>query len=50
MPARAVRRLTHLTGGATWPDVSPDGRVLAFVGYTAEGFELFSMPYPERIG
>ena len=43
-----VRRLTHLTGGATWPDVSPDGRVLAFVGYTAEGFELFSMPYPER--
>ncbi len=44
----AVRRLTHLIGGATWPDVSPDGRVLAFVGYTAEGFELFSMPYPER--
>ncbi len=44
----AVRRLTHLVGGATWPDVSPDGRVLAFVGYTAEGFELFSMPYPER--
>ncbi len=43
----AVRRLTHLTGGATWPDVSPDGRVLAFVGYTNEGFELFSMPYPE---
>jgi hypothetical protein len=44
----AARRLTHLTGGATWPDVSPDGRLLAFVGYTAEGFELFSMPYPER--
>ena len=43
-----VRRLTHLIGGATWPDVSPDGRVLAFVGYTAEGFELFRMPYPER--
>ena len=44
----AARRLTHLSGGATWPDVSPDGRVLAFVGYTAEGFELFSLPYPER--
>jgi hypothetical protein len=44
----AARRLTHLTGGATWPDVSPDGRLLAFVGYTPEGFELFSMPYPER--
>jgi hypothetical protein len=46
LDAGAVRRLTHLSGGATWPDVSPDGRVLAFVGYTAEGFELFSMPYP----
>jgi hypothetical protein len=44
----AARRLTHLSGGATWPDVSPDGRVLVFVGYTAEGFELFSMPYPAR--
>ena len=44
----AARRLTHLTGGAMWPDVSPDGRVLAFVGYTTEGFELFQMPYPER--
>jgi hypothetical protein len=42
-----VRRLTYLPGGATWPDVSPDGQVLAFVGYTAEGFELFSMPYPK---
>src|SRR4029077_19255917 len=39
---------SHLSGGATWPDVSPDCRVLAFVGYIAEGFELFSMPYPER--
>ena len=45
--ASGVRRLTHLTGGAMWPDVSPDGQVLAFVGYTAEGFELFSIPYPE---
>ncbi len=24
-----------LTGGATWPDVSPDGRTIVFVGYTA---------------
>jgi surface antigen Omp85-like protein/WD40 repeat protein len=47
--ASAARRLTHLTGGATWPDVSPDGHTLAFVGYTAEGFELFSMPYPEAV-
>jgi WD40 repeat protein len=40
------RRLTHTTGGATWPDVSPDGSTLAFVGYTLNGFELFTLPYP----
>jgi hypothetical protein len=42
----ARRQLTFTTGGATWPDVSPDGRTLAFVGYTTEGFDLFVMPYP----
>jgi len=40
------RQLTHATGGATWPDISADGRLLAFVGYTADGFDLFTMPYP----
>jgi hypothetical protein len=41
-----TRQLTHVTGGATWPDVSPDGTTLVYVGYTAEGFDLFSMEYP----
>jgi len=40
------RRLTRTTGGATWPDISPDGRTMVFVGYTVEGFDLFTMPYP----
>lgn len=40
------RQLTHTTGGATWPDVSRDGRTLAFAGYTATGFDLFTQPYP----
>ena len=40
------RQLTRTTGGATWPDVSPDGRTIVFVGYTADGFDLFTMPYP----
>jgi hypothetical protein len=39
-------RLTHTTGGATWPDISPDGSTIVFVGYTASGFDLFAMPYP----
>jgi hypothetical protein len=41
------RRLTHANGGALWPDISADGRMLIFVGYTTDGFDLFEMPYPD---
>src|SRR5262249_23559198 len=41
------RQLTHTTGGATWPDISPDGATIAFVGYTPGGFDLFTMPYEQ---
>ena len=41
-----ARQLTHLTSGATWPDVSSDGRTIVFVGYTTAGYDLFSMSYP----
>src|SRR5262249_19801089 len=41
------RQLTHTTGGATWPDASADGKTLLFVGYTANGYDLYSMPYPD---
>ena len=40
-----MRRLTHSTGGATWPDVSPDGRTIVYAGYTADGFDVFAIPY-----
>jgi hypothetical protein len=40
------RQLTHISGGATWPDVSADGRTIVFVSYTTDGFDLFQMPYP----
>jgi hypothetical protein len=39
------RQLTHTTGGATWPAVSPDGKTIVYVGYTADGFDLFQIPY-----
>src|SRR5262245_40290913 len=42
-----ARALTHMSGGAKWPDVSPDGRTIVFVGYTVDGFDLFTMPYAE---
>jgi WD40-like Beta Propeller Repeat len=40
------RQLTHTTSGATWPDVSDDGKTIVFVGYTTAGNDVFSMPYP----
>ena len=42
----SARQLTHTTGGALWPDVSPDGETLVFAGYTTNGYDVFSMPFP----
>jgi hypothetical protein len=41
------RQLTFTAAGATWPELSPDGRTIVFVGYTSEGFDLFAVPYPD---
>jgi hypothetical protein len=46
--ATPARQLTHTTGGALWPDVSRKGDLIAFAGYTADGFDVFTMPYPSR--
>jgi WD40 repeat protein len=45
-PARpdSLRRVTTTRAGATMPDVSADGRRLAYVGYTEEGYDVFTMP------
>lgn len=43
------RRLTRSGGGATWPELSPDGRTLVFVGYTIDGFDLFSVEYSPSV-
>jgi hypothetical protein len=43
----AARILTHLGGGGSWPEFSPDGRTIVFVGYTTEGYDLFAIPYPK---
>ena len=44
----APRQLTNVRGGATWPDVSPDGQTIVYVGYTVDGFDLFATPYPSN--
>jgi len=44
MATARLKQVTNVVGGAYLPEPSPDDKTLAFVGYTAEGFDLFSMP------
>src|SRR5581483_5158733 len=44
-----LRQVTNVLTGAYMPEVSPDGRTLVYVGYTSLGFDLFSMPFDERL-
>ncbi len=37
-------QVTNVKTGAYYPEVSPDGRTLFYIGYTSKGFDLFSMP------
>jgi sugar lactone lactonase YvrE len=41
---RTLRQVTNARIGAMMPAVSPDGRLLAYVGYTSAGFDLYLMP------
>ncbi len=41
----AVRRLLGTGPGARSPTLSPDGHRLVFVGYTADGYDLYSLPF-----
>lgn len=40
-----AQQVTHLAGGARSPDVSPDGRTLALIGYTTKGHDVFTLPF-----
>ena len=41
-----IRRLEGTGVSAQFPAIAPDGRTLVFVGYTADGYDLFAMPLP----
>ena len=45
--AGTFKRLMNAGVSAQSPVLSPDGQTLTFVGYTADGFDLFSMPWSE---
>jgi hypothetical protein len=40
----ALAKLRGTGAGAQWPEISPDGETLVFVGYTRDGYDLFSLP------
>jgi Tol biopolymer transport system component len=40
-----IRRVTDSVSGASAPEVSPNGRSLLYVGYTADGYDLFTIPW-----
>ncbi len=40
----AIERLEGTGPSAQSPDVSPDGRTIAYIGYTPRGYDLFTMP------
>lgn len=43
LQTKALRQVTNVVNGAFQPDVSPDGKHLAYVGYTHEGYDLFEL-------
>jgi hypothetical protein len=43
----AVRQVTNVELGAFQPDVSPDGRTIAFVSYSRAGHDLATIPLDE---
>lgn len=40
----AIQRLEGTGASAQSPAISPDGRSLVYMGYTADGYDLFSLP------
>jgi hypothetical protein len=47
LATRRLRQVTNVIGGAFQPEPSPDGRSLAYVGYTHAGYDLFVMALDE---
>ena len=44
---RRLKQVTNVINGAYQPEPSPDGKSLAYVGYTHEGYDMFVMPLDE---
>ncbi len=43
-----LRQVTNVINGAFQPEVSPDGKTIAYLGYTSQGFDIFALPFDEE--
>lgn len=43
-----TERLTNVMGGAFFPQLSPDATTLSYIGYSEEGFDLYSLPLADN--
>ncbi|MBM4362990.1 MAG: PD40 domain-containing protein, partial [Deltaproteobacteria bacterium] len=48
LATRRLRQVTNVLGGAFFPEPSPDGRSLVYVGYTSYGYDLWEIPLREE--
>jgi hypothetical protein len=39
-----LKQVTNVVNGAYQPELSPDGKTLAYIGYTSKGFDVYAMP------
>lgn len=47
LATKRLFQVTNVLTGAYMPAPSPDGKTLAYIGYTKAGFDLFAMPLDE---
>ncbi len=45
-----LRQLTNLVTGGFQPSISPDGRTIVFRGYSADGFDVYTLPFRPEAG
>jgi len=43
-----LSQVTNVINGAYQPELSPDGKTVAYVGYTSKGYDLFAMAFDEK--
>jgi Tol biopolymer transport system component len=50
LETKRLRRLTNLIGGAFQPCLSPDGKTVVYRGYSADGYDVYSIPFEPEYG